>query len=366
MVEKKAVLVLSDGSYFVGRGFGSETTSVGELVFNTSFCGYQEALTDPSYAGQILTMTYPLIGNYGINREDFESDEVQASAFVVREACSEPQHSKSKETVDAFLERSGIPGICGVDTRAIVRRIRESGVMPACVSVYTGKQPEYWELMSEVKKLDYSKIDFVKRVSSKNRIKYDAKGDLRVVLVDCGVKRSIIRELLKRDMSVTLVPASTTAKEILLMKPDGLVISNGPGDPALLDYVAKTARDLIEKMPVFGICLGHQVLAQAVGGRTFKLKFGHRGSNHPVKDLKTGRVYITSQNHGYAVVEDSLPDEFVVTHRNCNDGTVEGFRHRELPVSSVQYHPEANPGPLDSKYFFDEFKESIRIQTDAK
>lgn len=359
MAEKKAVLVLSDGSYFMGRGFGSETTRVGELVFNTSFCGYQEALTDPSYAGQILTMTYPLVGNYGINEEDFESDRVQVSGFVVREQCESPQHAKSKETLDAFLRRFDVPGVCGLDTRSIVRRIREFGVMPACVSVYTGKPPEYWELMSEVKKLDYSKVDFVESVSTKRTRQFGIRGGKHVVLMDCGVKMSIVRELVKRGIYVTLVPARTKAKEIMAMRPDGVVISNGPGDPALLDYVAITSRELMRKLPVFGICLGHQILAQAVGGRNFKLKFGHRGSNHPVKDLETGRVYITSQNHGYAVEEKSLPKEFIVTHRNCNDGTVEGFRHKELPVFSVQYHPEANPGPLDSKYFFDEFRKLL-------
>ena len=359
MREKKALLLLSDGSRFEGRGFGSETSSTGEIVFNTSFCGYQEALTDPSYAGQILTMTYPLIGNYGINAEDFESDRAQVSGFVVKEECNTPQHAKSKETLDAFLRRFDIPGISGVDTRAIVRRIREYGVMPACVSVYTGRQPDYQELMDEVKKLDYSKIDFVERVTSKGRREFEADGGASVVLIDCGVKMGIVRELVKRGISVTLVPARTKSKDILAMKPDGVVISNGPGDPERLGYLASTSKELMKRVPIFGICLGHQILAQAVGGRNFKLKFGHRGSNHPVKDLRTGRVYITSQNHGYAVDEKTLPKEFIVTHRNCNDGTVEGFRHKELPVFSVQYHPEASPGPLDSKYFFDEFKELI-------
>jgi len=355
MPEKKALLVLRDGSCFRGRGFGAEAVSEGELIFNTGFCGYQEALTDPSYAGQILTLTYPLIGNYGVNSEDFESEKIQVAGFVVREVCREPQHMKSKEKLDEFLTRFNIPGISNVDTRMIVRRIRNAGVMPACLSVYSGREPDYKELLDRAKGLDYSKIDFVERVASRERKEWGAGGK-RVVVIDCGVKMSIVRELVERDLSVVSVPPRTAAKEILAMEPDGIVVSNGPGDPMLLTYLAKTVRELAERLPVFGICLGHQIIAHAVEGRTFKLKFGHRGSNHPVEDLESGRVYITSQNHGYAVDERSLPKEFIVTHRNCNDGTVEGMRHKELPVFSVQYHPEANPGPLDSKYFFDKFR----------
>lgn len=356
---RRALLVLRDGSVFSGRGFGAEATFTGELVFNTSFCGYQESLTDPSYAGQILTATYPLIGNYGVNGEDFESGRVQVSGFVVREVCNKPFHMKSRETLDGFLKRFDIPGIYDVDTRAIVRRIREFGVMPACLSVYSGKEPDREELLGKARKLDYSKIDFVELVTTKKMKEYPASGKHKVVLIDCGVKMSIIREIVKRNISVLSVPARTSAKEILSMKPDGVIISNGPGDPALLTYVTKTVKELVPKLPLFGICLGHQIIAQAVGGRTFKLKFGHRGGNHPVKDLESGRVYITSQNHGYAVDEKSLPKEFIVTHRNCNDKTVEGIKHRELPVFSVQYHPEANPGPLDSRYLFDEFEKII-------
>ncbi|MCX6775565.1 MAG: glutamine-hydrolyzing carbamoyl-phosphate synthase small subunit [Candidatus Micrarchaeota archaeon] len=358
--EKRALLVLRDGSIFPGKGFGAEATSVGELVFNTSFCGYQEALTDPSYAGQILTATYPLIGNYGVNGEDFESDRVQVSGFVAREVCDKPFHMKSKETLDRFLERFDVPGIYDVDTRAVVRKIRNFGVMSACVSVYSGKQPDRDELLSKARKLDYSKIDFVEMVTTKKRKEYWVDGNKEVVLIDCGVKTSIIRELLGRNISVVSIPARTSAEEILSLEPDGILVSNGPGDPALLSYVAKTVRVLMNKLPLFGICLGHQIIAHAVGGKTFKLKFGHRGGNHPVKDLESGRVYITSQNHGYAVDERSLPKEFTVTHRNWNDLTVEGMKHRELPVFSVQYHPEANPGPLDSTYLFDKFLESMK------
>ncbi|NYZ79320.1 glutamine-hydrolyzing carbamoyl-phosphate synthase small subunit [Candidatus Micrarchaeota archaeon] len=352
---KRALLVLRDGSVFSGRGFGAEATSVGELVFNTNFCGYQESLTDPSYAGQILTATYPLVGNYGVNEEDSESDKVQVSGFVVREICDRPSHMKSKETLDEFMKRFDVPGIYDVDTRAIVRKIRNFGVMPACLSVYSGKEPDRDELLSKAEKLDYSKIDFVELVTTKKRKEYLVDGKRRVVLIDCGVKMSIIRELLKRNISVVSVPAKTSAQEILSLEPAGVLISNGPGDPELLTYVAKTVRELLHKLPIFGICLGHQVIAHAVGGKTFKLKFGHRGGNHPVKDLESGKVYITSQNHGYAVDEKSLPKGFVVTRRNLNDMTVEGMKHKELPVFSVQYHPEANPGPLDSRYLFDEF-----------
>jgi carbamoyl-phosphate synthase small subunit len=356
---RKALLVLRDGSVFYGKGFGAEVISTGELVFNTSFCGYQEMLTDPSYAGQILTAAYPLIGNYGVNKDDFESEKIQVRGFVVRELCEKPFHMKSKETLDEFMKQFDIPGICDVDTRAIVRKIREAGVMPACLAVYSGNKPKKEELLEKAMKLDYSKIDFVEKVTTKKSREYLTDREKKVVLIDCGVKMSIIRELLKRNISVVSVPARTGAEEILSMKPDGVVISNGPGDPELLSYSAETTRKLIKKLPVFGICLGHQIIALAVGGRTFKLKFGHRGSNHPVKEMESGRVYITSQNHGYAVDEKSLPKDFIVTHRNCNDNTVEGIKHRELPVFSVQYHPEASPGPLDSRHLFDRFAEMI-------
>lgn len=358
--EKKGILVLSDGSIFHGLGFGAEEIAVGELVFNTSMMGYQEALTDPSYSGQILLMTYPLMGNYGTNGTDFESGKVQASAFVVREACELPSHKDSVENIDAYLERNGIPGISGLDTRSIVRRIRERGVMPACVSVYSGNVPDANGLLEKAKALDYSKINFVEKVSLKSEEEYGGKAGKRVVVVDCGVKQSIVRELVARGLAVTVVPWNTDAKRILSLEPDGLLISNGPGDPALLGNVAKTAKSLFGKLPIFGICLGHQIIAHAAGGKTFKLRFGHRGSNHPVKDLETGAVTITSQNHGYAVDERSLPKEFIPTRINLNDRTNEGMRHRELPIFSVQYHPEANPGPYDSVSLFDQFAKMLK------
>ena len=350
---------MSDGSIFRGLGFGAEKVSVGELVFNTSMMGYQEALTDPSYAGQILLMTYPLIGNYGANKGDFESKKVQVPAFVVREACELPSHKDSNATLDEFLGRNNTPGIAGLDTRSIVRRIRERGVMPACVCVYSGNEPDTAGLLAKANALDYSKINFVEQASVKKEEEYGAPGWKKIALIDCGAKQSIIRELVKRELSVTVLPWNSSSMSILSHDPDGVLISNGPGDPALLGNVAKTAKELFGKMPIFGICLGHQILAHAVGGKTFKLRFGHRGSNHPVKDLETGAVTITSQNHGYAVDEKSLPKEFVPTKLNLNDRTNEGMKHRELPIFSVQYHPEANPGPLDSLGLFDEFKRLV-------
>ena len=356
---KKGILVLSDGSIFHGSGFGAEAVSVGELVFNTSMMGYQEALTDPSYSGQVLLMTYPLIGNYGTSKHDFESGKVQVSAFIVREACREPSHKESVEDISGYLARNGTPGVAGLDTRSIVRRIRERGVMPACVAVYSGREPDIVALLAKAKALDYSKINFVEKVSTGKQEEYGAPGWKKIALIDCGVKQSIIRELVKRELSVTVLPWDSSAESILSLEPDGLLISNGPGDPALLGNVAKTAKSLFGKMPIFGICLGHQILTHAAGGKTFKMRFGHRGSNHPVKDLESGAVTITSQNHGYAVDEKSLPKEFIPTRINLNDMTNEGMRHRELPIFSVQYHPEANPGPYDSLALFGEFKRMV-------
>jgi carbamoyl-phosphate synthase small subunit len=355
----KGVLVLADGSVFFGGGFGAEGTAVGELVFNTSMTGYQEALTDPSYAGQILMMTYPLIGNYGTGKSDFESGRVQASAFVVRERCLFPSHRNSEAGIDAFLAQKGIPGIHSLDTRAIVRRIRAKGVMSACACVYSEGRPELEPLLRKARALDYSKVNFVEKVSVRQVEQHRAPPGKRVALIDCGMKTSIVKELLARRISVTVFPWNATAQQVLACEPDGLVISNGPGDPALLAGVSSAVRELMGRMPVFGICLGHQIIAHAAGARTFKLKFGHRGSNHPVKELATGRVYITAQNHGFAVDAKTLPQGFEETHVNLNDKTNEGLRHKELPVFSVQYHPEANPGPYDSLMLFDRFKQLL-------
>lgn len=353
MAHKKAVLVLSDGSVFHGEGFGAVGTRAGELVFNTSMTGYQEALTDQSYAGQILTLTYPLIGNYGVDESSFESRKIQVEGFVVREACYSPSHRDSVKGINEFLSEHDIPGISGLDTRAITRKIRSCGVLPACISVYDG-EVDARELLEKAKGVNYSETDFVAKVTPKNPREW-GNGDKKVALIDCGTKLSIIRELNKRNVKVISVPAFTSPEEILSYDVDGVVISNGPGDPALLKAVSSNIRKLFGKLPIFGICLGNQLLGQAGGAKTYKLPFGHRGSNQPVLDLESNRVYITSQNHGYAIDEKTLPEEFEVSHRNCNDNTVEGIRHKELPIFSVQYHPEASPGPRDSAYLFDRF-----------
>jgi len=357
LVGCRGFLVLSDGTVFRGTGFGAQKTHVGELVFSTAMTGYQEALTDPSYAGQILMMTYPLVGNYGINGEDSESDKIWARGFVVHEACLEPVHSKSKKSIDEFLEEQGVPGVAGLDTRAIVHKIRDKGVMPACI--YAGEEePDIPALAKKAAALDYSGINFVDEVSPREPREF-GKGKKRVVLVDCGAKANIVRELVKRGIRVTTVHYKTSARAILDLDPDGVVVSNGPGDPALMQTTAAAMRAIAKKLPTMGICLGHQILGIAAGGSTFKLKFGHRSANQPVKELETGRVFITTQNHGYAVDGASIGKDWVVTMLNANDGTVEGLRHRELPVFSVQFHPEAHPGPRDTGFLFDEFVKSL-------
>ena len=361
--ELKSALVLSDGSIFFGIGFGAAGRRVGEIVFTTNMTGYEESLTDPSYAGQILVSTYPLIGNYGTQKEWCESNRLQIEGYCIRELCAEPQHVQSTATLHKRMEDGGVPGMHGIDTRLLVRTIRKSGVMPACLSVYE-KDEDTNELLEMAKKLDYSKINFVEKVSVGEAVSYGAKGSgadgsgkgagKRVVLLDYGVKMGIVRELNKRGVEVVVVPFNTPAEEILAYKPSGVLVSNGPGDPALLVRESMELKKLYH-LPMFGICLGNQLLAQSAGAKTFKLKFGHRGGNHPVLDIKANKVTITTQNHGYAVDEKTIGKEFVVTHRNLIDGTVEGMEHKELPIFAVQYHPEANPGPCDSKYLFDKF-----------
>jgi carbamoyl-phosphate synthase small subunit len=356
----KATLVLEDGTVVEGLGIGAEKEVYGEVVFNTSMCGYQEALTDPSYKGQILMFTYPLVGNYGINKENFESDGIKAEGFVVKEACPLPSHRAAGKTLDAFLKENDTPGIAGVDTRALTIKIRKYGTMKGALKT-SRKRIDADELLEKARKQrDISELDLVREVTSREIRRYKGKGD-KVVLLDCGMKLSILRNLLKRGLDVTVVPATTPAEEILALDPRGVVISNGPGDPMRAGYAIETARELMEEKPTFGICLGHQILALAAGAKTFKLKFGHRGANQPVKDTETGKVYITSQNHGYAVDVASLEATgFRLSHINLNDGTAEGLRHEELPVFSVQYHPEANPGPKDNEYLFDEFVRLMR------
>lgn len=368
MKKTNAVLVLEDGTIVKGTGFGAENEACGEVVFNTSMTGYQEALTDPSYKYQILMPTYPLIGNYGVNPDDFESEKIQAEGFVVGENAEKPMHGKFKKTVNEFLKEHNVPGISCVDTRFLTRKIRVHGVMNGILK-YPYDENELDELVKRAGNLkSISSLDLVGMVTAKEVKRYDAKnskGSKRtktVALIDCGEKKSIISALLERNINVIQVPAETPAGEILNYSPDGIMVSNGPGDPQKAGYVVETIQKLMkEKIPMFGICLGIQLISLACGAKTYKLKFGHRGSNQPVKDTRTGRVYITSQNHGFAVdAETAKNSNLEVSHINLNDGSVEGVRHKELPVRAVQYHPEAHPGPWDSYYLFDEFLEMMK------
>ncbi len=357
---KRAILVLEDGSVYEGYTFGAETDAYGEVVFNTSMIGYQEMLTDPSYAGQIVVPTYPLIGNYGINEQDSESKKVQVKGFVVREECLEPNHYLSTGTIDQFLKDYNIPGIYGVDTRAITRRLRSVGVMMGIIT--SDKTPQ--QALEELGKLpSYGSIDFVKQVTTDAPYQWEPQsGDsaYNIVILDLGLKYSILRILHQMDCKLTVVPCTMPADEILNLKPGGIVLSPGPGNPEVLDYIVDTVREIIGKKPIMGICMGQLILGRVFGAKTFKLKFGHRGANHPVRDLSDGRIHITAQNHGYAVDPDSLKDGLEVSHINLNDGTVEGLRHRELPIFSIQYHSEASPGPLDNTYLFEKFLEMVR------
>jgi len=359
-----ALLVLEDGSVFRGRAFGAKGETFGEVVFNTSMTGYQEMLTDPSYAGQIVLPTYPLIGNYGINERDFESRRVQVAGFAVREHSTRPSHSMSTTTLDEFLASQGIAAIRGIDTRAVTRRLRTHGVMMGAITL----DPSPESALTSLREFpNYADTDFVKSVTTDQPYEWSQAAHGRdtaaitrkIVAIDCGLKYNILRILRSKGCEVVAVPASASAQEIMALRPDGVVMSPGPGDPQLLDYAVDTARGLSGKVPMLGICLGNQVIARAFGGRNFKLKFGHRGGNHPVQDVFTGRVYITAQNHGYAVEPESLPPELEVSHVNLNDGTVEGLRHRSEPIMSIQYHSEASPGPLDSEYLFTQFLDMV-------
>ncbi len=375
-----AHLVLEDGSVYRGESFGAEPVGVnmlghGEVVFNTSMTGYQEVLTDPSYAGQLVTLTYPLAGNYGINPQDFESRRIQVAGLIVREHCDRPSHSLSNRTLDEFLHSQNIPGIYGVDTRALTRRIRERGVM---MGLLTTEAPE--KALARLSQMPrYDDQDLARTVTAEKSYRWNAHGSeiasgfrrvpegddsgearRRILVTDVGLKYNILRLLQERGCEVIAVPADTEAEDMLAMQPAGILLSPGPGDPQLLDYVVGNVRRILGRAPVMGICLGHQLVARALGADTFKLKFGHRGGNHPVQDLNTGRVYITAQNHGFAVNPDTLPSGLEVSHINLNDGTVEGMRHRDLPLFTIQYHSEASPGPRDNEYIFDEFLEMVK------
>lgn len=351
----QARLLLEDGTLFTGKAFGSEGNSTGEVVFNTGITGYQEVLSDPSYCGQIVTMTYPLIGNYGISRDDFESIRPYIHGFVVRQHEEVPSNWRAEYSLDRLLKEYGIIGISDIDTRMLTRRIRHHGVMKAMLT--TGNA-SVAELMEQLKGSSLM-TDQVSRVSTKSVFACPGQKE-RVVVVDFGSKSGILRDLSKRNCDVVVVPHDVTADEIRRLAPDGVLLSNGPGDPKDVPYAAKMVSEILGEFPIFGICLGHQLFALACGADTEKLKFGHRGGNHPVKDLITNRCYITSQNHGYTVKDDSIEGtDLMVTHINNNDGTIEGLKHKVHPAFSVQYHPEAAPGPFDSSYLFDDFLNMI-------
>lgn len=390
---RPAVLALADGTVFLGRNFGAEGEAAGEICFNTGMVGYQEVITDPSYRGQIVTMTYPEIGNYGINRQDMESWRPWVEGFVVREFNAIPSNWRADRGLGEYLAEHGIVGISEIDTRRLTVHLREQGWQMAIIST-TDLDPD--SLIARARRLPpLAGRDLVQEVIGTGPRRWGPDGYLeeddtdfprafpayeplgasfvrslyaeepwygfRVVVLDCGVKQNILRQLVQRRCEVIVTPCTTPAERILAWEPDGVLISNGPGDPAALGYVIDVVKALIATaLPIFGVCLGQQLLGHALGGATYKLKYGHRGCNHPVKRLETGTVEITTQNHGYNVDPDTLPDEVEVTHVNLNDGSLEGMRHKELPVFSVQYHPEAGPGPHDSHYLFDTFIEHMK------
>ena len=358
----KAFLILEDGHVFTGRSIGSTREAVSEIVFNTSMTGYLEVLTDPSYAGQAVVMTYPLIGNYGICYEDMESERPWVDGFIVRELSRMPSNFRSEDTIQNFLEKNDIPGICGIDTRALTKILRESGTMNGMIT--TDENYNMDEVMKKLKA--YSTGDEVSKVSCREKKVLPGDG-YKVALLDLGAKKNIARSLNERGCEVTIYPSSTTAEEIIASRPDGIMLSNGPGDPKACVQVIKEIRKLYEtEIPIFAICLGHQLMALATGADTFTLKYGHRGGNHPVKDMETGRVYISSQNHGYAVDPESLdPQVAVPAFTNVNDGTNEGLKYVGKNIFTVQYHPEACPGPQDSSYLFDRFLKMMEEKKNA-
>ena len=353
-----ALLVLEDGRSFKGLTFGAEGETTGEVCFNTGFCGYQEILTDPSYHRQIVTLTSPHIGNYGINLEDVESDHIQVAGLIIREETIAPSNWRAQGGIGDYLREQNVVGIQGLDTRALTRHIRSRGAMNGIISTVDSDPvtlKKKLKLIPAMTGQDLAQAVTCRAVYHWTETAVKQEQRFRVVALDFGIKRNILRLLTELGCEIEIVPAQTSAQDILARNPAGVLLSNGPGDPAAVDYAVQTVGRLLGKVPLFGICLGHQILALALGGKTYKLKFGHRGSNHPVKDLRTGRVEITSQNHGFAVARDSLPETVEITHLNLNDETVEGIVVRDIPAFSVQYHPEAGPGPHDSRYLFDQF-----------
>jgi carbamoyl-phosphate synthase small subunit len=382
-----AILALEDGSVFHGEGFGAKASAAGEVCFNTSMTGYQEILTDPSYKGQIVTMTYPLIGNYGVNSQDVESWRPHVAGFVIRELSPVVSNWRADFALDEYLRRNGIPGIQGLDTRALTKKLRVRGALNGFIST---EKISPAEAVKRARQFVFAGVDYVREVTHKEPFRWDErseqsaafglvragyKGDPRnfrqplppadipIVAFDYGMKYNILRRLRQHGFATHVLPATASAADALKHKPAGIFLSNGPGDPSALEYIVREVRTLLDSgIPIFGICLGHQLLGQALGGRTFKLKFGHRGANQPVKDLASGKVEITSQNHGFAVDAASLPVDVAVDRINLNDQTVEGFRHKTKPVFCVQYHPEASPGPHDSTPLFAEFRRMIETQ----
>jgi len=380
----KAILALEDGSVFHGQGFGARASACGEVCFNTSMTGYQEILTDPSYKGQIVTMTYPLIGNYGVNELDVESWKPHAAGFVVRELSPVVSNWRADFSLAEYLGKNGIPGIQGIDTRALTKKLRVRGALNGFIST---EEISEAEAVKRAKEFVFVGVDYVKEVTHKKAFRWDEKdeqsaafdlvrglkiadvrnhhkplppADIPIVAFDYGVKYNILRRLRQHGFATQVLPATASAADALKHKPAGIFLSNGPGDPAALDYIVREVKTLVDSgIPIFGICLGHQILGQAFGGKTFKLKFGHRGGNQPVKDLESGKVEITSQNHGFSVDHKTLPSDVSVTRINLNDQTVEGLRHKTKPIFCVQYHPEASPGPHDSTPLFAEFRSLI-------
>lgn len=383
------ILVLADGTIFHGKAFGAATTVVGEVVFNTSLTGYQEVITDPSYRGQMVCMTLPHVGNTGVNTEDLESDKPQITAFIVREVSPVISNWRANESLPSYLERHGIPGISEIDTRVLTRRLREKGILHAALCTDGSQTPEQllalaqqWEgldgrdLVKEVTcQESYHWIDGTEAAWTPVSSDPNATPTLQattahsphVVAYDFGIKHNILRRLTSHGLRVTVVPANTSATDVLALQPDGIFLSNGPGDPAGVPYAAQAVNELLKmNIPTFGICLGHQIIGLALGGETYKLKFGHHGSNQPVSDISATNVQITAQNHNYAVNAESLPANVEITHRNLNDGTVEGLRMTDRPVFSVQYHPEASPGPHDADLLFDRFAKIVKEQAETK